>query len=196
MIGYVRGILIGRQQEKLLLEVNGIGYDITVPDNFPLGEKGKEMEVYTYTYVREDVLDLYGFNSREEKNLFRELLQVSGIGPSVAMNIISTLSPQRLVSAVLNEEISTLKGVSGIGPKSGQRLILELESRIDNLVDSEELAIVSRSDQAREKELFSALNNLGYSDKEINSALDNISFESDQDLEEKIRQVLNFLGKE
>ncbi len=196
MIGYIRGEVIGRSQEQIMLEVNGIGYDITVPENFPLGKKGKEMEIYTYTYVREDVLELFGFETREEKNLFQELLEVSGIGPKVALNIISTLSPQRLVSAVLNEEVSTLKEVSGIGPKSGQRLILELESRVENLVSSEELAIAARDEISREKELFSALNNLGYKDQEIRNALENIKLDSEQDLEEKIREVLNFLGKE
>lgn len=196
MIGFIRGEVIGRSQEKIMLEVDGIGYDITVPENFPLGKKGMEMEVYTYTYVREDVLELFGFETREEKNLFQELLEVSGIGPKVALNIISTLSPQRLVSAVLNEEVSTLKEVNGIGPKSGQRLILELESRVENLVSSEELALAAHDEISREEELFSALNNLGYKDQEIRNALENINLDSEQDLEEKIRDVLNFLGKE
>ncbi len=180
----------------MLLEVDGVGYDVKVPDDFPLGKKGEEIEVYTYTYVREDLIELFGFKNREEKNLFSTLLEVSGIGPKVALNTVSTLNPQELVSAILGEDLPTLKKVSGIGPKSGQRMILELESKIDKLVASEDLEIAADDQQERKEELFSALNNLGYRDQEIRTALNNISFDSDHELEEKIRLVLNFLGKE
>ncbi len=196
MIGYLEGEVIGRQENNLLLKVKDVGYDITIPDDFPVTSRGEKIEIFTYTYVREDLVELFGFETREHKKLFQELLNVSRIGPRVAMNIISTLTPQSLISAVVNEELSTLKEVSGIGPKSGQRLILELEGRLDDLVAGEDAALDIDEGVDGDKELYSALNNLGYRDAEIDSALKEIKVDPERELEEKIRLVLNQLGKE
>lgn len=195
MIGYLNGEVIDVKTEGLIVSVNGVGYQVNLPAAFSHYQNGDNCELYIYTYVREDALELFGFKEKESKELFIKLLSVSGIGPKVALSIISTLSPKKFAQAIVNEDINVLKQVNGIGPKSGQRLILELKDKLDDIL----LAAGSEASPATlayDDELYSALNNLGYKDSEINQAVNDLGNELSGDLEDKIMQVLNYLGKE
>jgi len=195
LIGYLNGKVVEAKTEELIVSVNGVGYQVNLPSAFSYYQSGDDCELYIYTYVREDALELFGFKERESKELFIKLLSVSGIGPKVALSIISTLSPEKFAQAVVNENINVLKQVNGIGPKSGQRLILELKDKLDDIL----LVAGSQSGSktlAHDDELYSALNNLGYQDNEINNAVNELSNELAGDLEDRIMQVLNYLGKE
>ena len=195
MIGYLNGKVVEVKTEELIVSVNGVGYQVNLPAAFSYYQNGDDCELYIYTYVREDALELFGFKEKESKQLFIKLLSVSGIGPKVALSIISTLSPEKFAQAVINEDINVLKQVSGIGPKSGQRLILELQDKLDDIL----LASGSKSGSTtlvHDDELYSALNNLGYQDSEINNAVHDLGSELSGELEDKIMQVLNYLGKE
>jgi len=195
LIGYLNGEVIDVKTEGLIVSVNGVGYQVNLPAAFSHYQDGDSCELYIYTYVREDALELFGFKEKESKELFIKLLSVSGIGPKVALSIISTLSPKKFAQAIVNENINVLKQVNGIGPKSGQRLILELKDKLDDIL----LAAGSETSPATlayDDELYSALNNLGYKDSEINQAVNDLGNKLSGDLEDKIMQVLNYLGKE
>jgi len=195
LIGYLNGKVVEVKTEELIVSVNGVGYQVNLPAAFSYYQNGDDCELYIYTYVREDALELFGFKEKESKQLFIKLLSVSGIGPKVALSIISTLSPEKFAQAVINEDINVLKQVSGIGPKSGQRLILELQDKLDDIL----LASGSKTGSTtlvHDDELYSALNNLGYQDSEINNAVHDLGSELSGELEDKIMQVLNYLGKE
>ncbi len=132
MIGMIRGRLVESAFTEILVDVHGVGYSIDIPistfDKLP--RTGNEVEVFTYMYVREDVLKLFGFATKEEKQLFEILLSVSGVGPKVALNILSAMSVQSFCRAVSNEEVKTIGKLKGLGPKTAQRLVLELKSKV------------------------------------------------------------------
>lgn len=192
MIAYLKGRVIWNYGNRIILLVNGIGYQIVVTD-LSLLTYDKELELYIYTYVREDTLALYGFKSLEERELFITLLGVSGIGPKAAVNILSSLSYERFMDAIITENISVLKQISGIGPKTAQRLILELKNKIQDLaVDFN----VQLNTGIYNQELYDALSGLGYSAGEIDIALSDLDIDDEVSLEEKLRLVLSYLGKE
>jgi len=199
VIGYLEGILEGKIENELLVNVNGVGYLIEVPSLFKNPAVGEKISAYVYTYVREDAIDLYGFNNMAERKLFKTILSVSRIGPKAGMNILSTLSYDQFIKAILGEKIEVLKEVSGIGPKTAQRLILELESKIDDLTESKHFStseLSKTSGVIKDDELYSALNNLGYSSREIDNALSHLEINNEAPLQDKIKQILSFLGKE
>ncbi|MGM0419901.1 MAG: Holliday junction branch migration protein RuvA [Bacillota bacterium] len=195
MIGYLKGEIISVESDEVIINVSGVGYQVNLPAAFSQFQVGEITELFIYTYVREDSLELFGFKEKSSKDLFIRLLSVSGIGPRVAENIISTLPPDKFISAILNEDMNTLQQISGIGPKSGQRLILELKDKLDDLIDN---AVTPTSNiyQNTDKDLYSALNNLGYNDSEINQAVNKLGSELSGELEDRIMLVLNHLGKE
>ena len=134
MIGHLKGKLIYSNENSIILDVNGVGYEVEVPKLYTQKDINKNLELFIHTYIREDALDLYGFETAEEKKLFKTLLSVSRVGPSAAMNVLSSLAYERFINAILSENVSVLKEVSGIGPKTAQRLILELKSKIEDML--------------------------------------------------------------
>lgn len=192
MIAYLKGRIIWNYGNRIILLVNSIGYQITVTD-LSLLTYEKELELYIYTYVREDTLALYGFKSLEERELFITLLGVSGIGPKAAVNILSSLSYERFMDAIITDNISVLKQISGIGPKTAQRLILELKNKVQNLaVDFN----VQLNTGIQSQELYDALSGLGYSAGEIDIALSRVDIDDELSIEEKLKLLLSYLGKE
>jgi Holliday junction DNA helicase RuvA len=195
MIGYLEGKLIHRNESSVILDVNGVGYEIEVPILYSKKDINKKLELFIHTYVREDALNLYGFETAEEKKLFKTLLSVSRVGPSAAMNILSSLSYERFINAILTENVSVLKEVSGIGPKTAQRLILELKNKVEDMLP--ELQIEKgKSMKKYDEDLYEALTQLGYSKKEVDEAIDNLDLDTDMALEDKIKSVLSYLGRE
>lgn len=195
MIGHIEGKLIYNNENNIILDVNGVGYQIKVPTLYPKDDLNKKLELFIHTYIREDAMDLYGFETPEEKKLFKTLLSVSRVGPSAAMNILSSLSYERFINAILSEDVAVLKEVSGIGPKTAQRLILELKSKIEDMLPEMQLD-KNKSIKRYDEELYEALTQLGYSKREVDNVVDDIELESELKLEEKIKRVLSYLGRE
>jgi len=194
LIGSLRGKIKTKFESQLIIEVNGVGYLVEVADITRLPAEGKETHLYIYTYVREDQLALYGFQTMEERQLFEILLSVSRIGPKAAINILSHLSYDRFINAILTENIAVLKEVKGIGPKTAQRLVLELKNKVDELAKN--INIEKSENSQEDEELYDAILSLGYSRKEIDKAMANVDFKDNENLEIKIKKVLSTLGKE
>ncbi|MBS3810671.1 MAG: Holliday junction branch migration protein RuvA [Halanaerobiales bacterium] len=195
MIGYLEGKLIFHKNDSIIIDVNGVGYQVRIPGIYSNKDINKKLELFIYTYIREDAMQLYGFETFEEKKLFKILLSVSRVGPSAAMNILSFLSYDRFINAILTENVTVLKEVSGIGPKTAQRLILELKSKIEDMLP--ELQIEkSQSMKKYDENLYEALTQLGYSKKEVDQAVESMDLDNDQGLEEKIKDVLSYLGRD
>ncbi len=132
MLAYIKGTLAAVTEDGIIIENNGIGYDIKTPDlTGELPAVGSTYTVYTYLYVREDMVCLYGFSSRTQLKTFKLLITVSGIGPKVAMGILSTLSIEELNYAILSDDSKTIAKAPGIGPKGAKKLILELKDKLD-----------------------------------------------------------------
>ncbi|MFW6007423.1 MAG: Holliday junction branch migration protein RuvA [Halanaerobiales bacterium] len=197
MIGSLSGVLKWHSGNNIIIEVNGIGYLLEISNLFNCPRVGEKINVFVYTYVREDTLDLYGFEDMSERELFVTLLSVSRIGPKAAMNILSSLPYDEFIKAILSENIAALKEVSGIGPKTAKRLILELQNKIDDLAEKTKVSPVEKiNNRENYDQLVEALTNLGYSSQEINKGVSQVNFKEDSTLEEKIKKILSFLGKE
>lgn len=171
-----------------MLEVNGIGYQIFVSNLWlETIKEGQEIQVFTYLYFREDVIELYGFQNQEEQEFFKQLKSITGIGPKSALGILSLGGLNEIKSSIVNDEIDYLTKVSGIGRKTAERIIFELKNKIKNL----EGKIIEKSGKLQVKE---ALANLGYKNREIENVLDKIPKAAEK-VEDKIRHALKFLGK-
>ncbi|AZK46532.1 Holliday junction branch migration protein RuvA [Paenibacillus lentus] len=174
MIDFVRGQVAHLENDYVVLDVQGIGYRIYCPNPYAFGTKSEETTtVYTHHHVRDDAILLYGFPTREEQRLFRKLIEVSGIGPRVALGILSGGHPDHVVAAVQQENIAFLTKLPGIGKKTAQRMILDLKDKLDGLggpslfdelpADVEEMDGLNPSwPEARE-----GLKALGYTDVEL-----------------------------
>lgn len=197
MIAYLKGNLAIKSEEYIILEVQGIGYKIymskTAIDEL---KDEKEVKVYTYLKVREDDISLFGFNSNEELHMFELLISVGGIGAKSAITILSNITPSKFALAVITNDVNTLKKLQGIGPKTAQRIILELKDKIKteeamDLSDNKEINEQIQQEENTE-ELIQALQVLGYRRYEINTILPKLKAEN---LEDKIREALNYLAK-
>lgn len=199
MFAYIKGNLEIKTNGYVVVDVEGIGYKIFMSQNAieKLGESGKEVKIHTYVRVREDDISIFGFNSNEELRMFELLLSVSGIGAKSSLTILSNISPSSFALAVISNDIGKLKKLPGIGPKTAQRIILELkdklktEEAIDDNVEELKEAILEND---KVSEAISALQVLGYSRREIDLALANID-KNNLSIEEIIRQGLKNLSK-
>lgn len=197
MIAYIKGILTEVYEESIVLEQGGIGYDIQIPASMHdlLPACGSEMKIHTYFYVREDIMSLYGFLNRDDLNVFRLLLTVSGIGPKGALGILSAITPDHLRFAILSEDVKTISKAPGIGAKTAKRLIIELKDKM-NLADALE---ISREHAVQEEEgqteniraeAVEALTALGYSGAEALRAVRQTELTEDMTVEELLKASL------
>lgn len=136
MIGQIRGVLIEKQPPDVVVDVNGVGYELQLPMTsfYPLPEVGETVTLYTHFVVREDAQLLYGFCQPLDRALFRELIKASGVGPKLALTILSGLSAQQLLQSVQQGDISTLTSMPGIGKRTAERLVVELRDRLTRFV--------------------------------------------------------------
>jgi len=195
MIGWLRGSVLSRSSDgEVLLDVGGVGYRVTVPAAVlgTLAEEGKELSLHVHTHVREDAIVLYGFATGDQRRSFEALLGAHGVGPSMALAIMSTLSPDELARAVMAEDLATLCAVPGVGRKTAARLVIDLRSKLE-LPDAD-WAAPPRAAGHREprSEVRAALAELGYGPDEIRRALD-IS-PADGEVEEMLRAALRELA--
>ena len=160
MIAHLRGRILEKHPTLLILEAAGVGYEvaISIPSFSGLPSEGAEVSLYIHTHVREDVLALYGFLRREEKQLFERLIGVSGIGPKLAMTVLSGMAPNALVSALRGNDLTALTRIPGVGKKTAERMVLELRDKLEGLTAAPSPAPASRM----EEDVISALVNLGY----------------------------------
>jgi len=196
MIGSLIGLIKEKKPSLLLLEVNGVGYEIHVPlsTSFQLPKNGESAYLLTHLVVREDQHTLYGFATEEERKLFRTLIKISGVGAKMALTILSGINVNGFVQAVINEDIDTLVHLPGIGKKTAERLIVEMKDRIEGITDNLESSASSTSENNTAIEARNALVNLGYKNNEAKKILDNIDTNG-LSVEELLRQALKSLNR-
>ncbi len=196
MIGSLIGLIKEKKPSLLLLEVNGVGYEIHVPlsTSFQLPKNGESAYLLTHLIVREDQHTLYGFATEEERNLFRTLIKISGVGAKMALTILSGINVNGFVQSVINEDIDTLVHLPGIGKKTAERLIVEMKDRIDGITDNLESSASTIAETSIAVEARNALVNLGYKNNEAKKILDNIDTNGIS-VEELLRQALKSLNR-
>ena len=189
MIGRVRGTVVAKHGDRVIVDVAGVGYEIAVTPRtlVELPSLGDEAVLHTHLHVREDVLALFGFATDDARDLFRVLLGVSGIGPKVALAILGTLTPEALRLAVVTEDADALTQVPGIGKRSAQKLMLELRPKLD-LPDAELPGSSSAGSEVRE-----ALEGLGYQAAEIRDVMREL--DPALPVEDLLRLALQELGR-
>jgi holliday junction DNA helicase RuvA len=193
MIGRITGVLLEKQPPQLLLDVQGIGYEIDVPMStfYDLPAIGAQTTLYTHLVIREDVHLLFGFATEPERQAFRQLVKISGVGARTALALLSGLSVSDLHHAVATQDSARLIKVPGIGKKTAERLLLELRDKLKSDVINIDPAVSSPNNDS---DILNALLSLGYNDREANWAIKKINVEAT--VSDGIRQALQFLSKE
>jgi len=165
MISHLRGRLLEKQPNRVIVDVNGVGYDVHVPLStfYEMTEPGAEIALRVHTHVREDALVLYGFATVLELHIFERLISVSGIGPKLALAVLSGIEPNELVSAIRTANVARLTGIPGIGKKTAERIGLELKDKMASFLPAEVAASpAAATSETLRTDVLSALMNLGY----------------------------------
>jgi Holliday junction DNA helicase RuvA len=172
VIAQLRGRILRKGPQEVVLDVGGVGYRVAIPVStfYRLGEPGNDVELRTYTHVREDTLALYGFLTAAEQDMFERLISVGGVGPRLAVSILSGIEVPDLVSALRTSDVSRLTRVPGVGKKTAERLIVELKDKMPATAPDE--APAARTEGGPKEDLLSALVNLGYSRGEVERGVD------------------------
>ncbi|TSC66005.1 MAG: holliday junction ATP-dependent DNA helicase RuvA [Candidatus Doudnabacteria bacterium Gr01-1014_77] len=185
MIGYIKGKIIGKNEQSLLLENNGIGYRVFSTPQVLTIDIGQEIELHTHLQVREDAFNLFGFQSPAELAFFELLTTVSGVGPKVALSVLSAGDLELIKGAIVSQDAAVFTKVGGVGKKTAERIIMELKEKLSG---SFTVTGLGKSD-----DLLGALEQLGYSVREIKEVLNKI--DHTLPTEEKLKQALKYLGK-
>ncbi len=198
MFAYIKGNLVEKLNNYVVVETMGIGYKIFMSETAiaGIGEVGDNVKVHTHYHVREDDISLYGFLSNDELKMFELLLSVSGIGAKSAITMLSHMSPSEFAMSIITNNLSKLTKIPGIGPKSAQRIVLELKDKLKTeqaISKTEEVSEVFRTNENAE-EAISALQILGYHRKEIEKVLEKFDYQA-IGVEDIIRNGLKYLGK-
>ena len=193
MITQIKGRLVEKSPTELVIDCNGLGYLVNISLNtFSLLSDSENISLYTHLQVKEDSHTLFGFYEKTERNLFRKLISVSGIGASTTRTMLSSLNPEEIQRAILSENVSTIQSVKGIGLKTAQRVIIELRDKV-SLINEGSGFNVDFANSKREESL-SALEVLGYSRKQTTKVVDKLISEiSEITVEEIIKNALNKL---
>ena len=193
MITQIKGKLIEKSPTSLVVDCNGIGYEINISLNtFSQIPNGESIKLFTHLQVKEDAHILFGFHTLIERSMFRLLISVSGIGTSIARTMLSSLKPEQIQRAIVNEDLQKIKGIKGIGLKTAQRVLIELKDKVKLLNGNDE--IPSLESNTIKDEALSALEVLGYSRRSSENVIDNlIQSNPGSSLEELIKDALNKL---
>lgn len=198
MYAYIKGILAEITEDAIIVENQGIGYEIAVPGQVfdYLPSVGEEVKIYTYHYVREDAILLYGFLTKEDVRIFKMLIGVSGIGPKGALSILSVLSTDDLRFAILGDDAKAIAKAPGVGAKTAQRVIIELKDKL-SLEDVFEQKLANQAQKAElnpavgvKNEAILALTSLGYSQSEALKVLQGIEISPDDQVEDVLKMAL------
>jgi len=192
MISYISGVVqkmsFGKDSYIDLLTKMGIAYRVHIPQNFPSVEKQQELSLYTHFHVREDAQSLFGFETEEERDFFEELITVSGVGPKIALAVLSTYRKEELEKIILEGDAKKLSKVSGLGSKGAQKIILELRGKVDFDKDG-------KVSSAKSRDLKNALKALGFSGDILNEKVDlgekMLDKDEGMEIEDLIKRVLS-----
>lgn len=193
MLEFIQGEILETNPAYVVMHTNGLGYFINISLNTYSDISGKkEGTLYIHEIVREDAYMLYGFAGKKERETFRNLISVSGVGANTACMMLSSLTPEEIRTAIVQEQVNTLKAIKGIGAKSAQRIIVDLKDKL--VKEGEEKEIVPASDNTSREEALSALVTLGFSKKQVEKVLDTLtSQEPDLNVESLVKQALKKL---
>lgn len=200
MIAHLRGTLLQKSTQSVIIDAGGIGYEVVVPLStfYALPETDAHVNLHIYTHVREDALLLFGFSTKLEKDLFLMLISVSGIGPKLAVNILSGIGPEDLREAMARGDAFRLQSIPGVGKKTAERIVLELKDRAMKSLGDRELPhapVTTEGEQALLDDALSALANLGYQARSARSALEKARLgQKHLTLESLIKEALRILA--
>lgn len=206
MIAYIKGELVQKQIGFVVIDVGGVGYKIYMSDASieEIGNIGEQVKVHTYYRVTEDDISLFGFNTQEELRMFELLISVSGIGAKTATTMLGCIEPSQFAIAIISNDIDTLKRIPGVGPKSAQRIVLELKDKMKKEQQISELTNATNEQKTKVKKVIvadsklqeatDALQVLGYTRKDIEKVLEQIDTQ-DLTIEEIIKSALREISK-
>lgn len=204
MIAYLSGKLLEKEANSVIVDVNGVGYEVAIPLStfYELGEIGSDVALRIYTYVREDTLSLFGFKTLREKELFLKLVSVSGIGAKSAVGILSGMSADEIINAIRSNNLVRLNSIPGIGKKTAERIVIELRDKINTISvgvsepsQTSETSTVSSGNDVYD-DAVSALTNLGYQRQAAEKALNQAMQEgTEMSVQKLLRRSLQLLAK-
>jgi Holliday junction DNA helicase RuvA len=198
VIAHLRGRILEKQPNRIVVDANGVGYDVSVPLStfYGLGDPGSEIALRIHTHVREDALSLYGFATRLEQELFERLISISGIGPKLALAVLSGIEPPELVRAIERADLARLTAIPGVGKKTSERIIVELKDRLPRAPAASAGRGGEPERPAIKDDVLSALINLGYhrplAEKAVDAA---VKATPGGDFEPTLRQALRELAR-
>jgi Holliday junction DNA helicase RuvA len=192
MITQIKGRLVEKSPTELVVDCNGVGYSINISLNtFSQLNDEENIKLFTHLIVKEDSHTLFGFSTKSERELFKLLISVSGVGASTARTMLSSLTPVEIISSINNEDVNSVQSIKGIGSKTAQRLILELKDKLNLFQNEDSVDFVQNNSVS---EAISALEVLGYSNKQTNKVVNQIfNQNSGIDVESLIKEALNKL---
>ena len=199
MIAYVKGVLAVVGQDSIIIDKGGIGININVPVSIisTLPSIGSEVKVFTYTYVREDAIALYGFMTKDDLDVFKLLINVNGVGTKTALGILSAITPNELRLAVISADYKTITNAPGIGKKSAERIVLELRDKVKMVIEDDSYIAVDSGDVAKSDSVniaLEALVSLGFSYGEAAKAVKQVDNYEEMDDESLIKAALKHLS--
>jgi Holliday junction DNA helicase RuvA len=198
VIAHLRGRILEKQPSRIVVDVAGVGYEVSVPVStfYGLGEPGSEIALRIHTHVREDALLLYGFATRLEQELFERLISISGIGPKVGLAVLSGIEPADLIRAIERSDHARLTAIPGVGKKTSERIVLELKDRLPRLQPAPADQGAPAGPSALRDDVLSALINLGYHRPLAEKAVDvAVKATPDGDFERALKQALRELAR-
>ena len=194
MIAYLKGTILQKTPSQVTIDIGGVGYCAAIPLStyFKLGEIGDPVELFIHTHLTDNALSLYGFMTKDERDLFLKLIGISGIGPKLAMNVLSGIEAVELVDAIKKSDVARISLIPGIGKKTALRITMELQDKIEK----KEKLLAVRGSKERE-DLISALLNLGFRRKEVERIVDETirAMGSDAEIEKLLRECLKRMAK-
>lgn len=192
MIAFIKGELVDVENNNIVIDCNGVGYNILMPSiDIPLLPNiGNETMVHTYFHVTDQGMSLFGFNSKKELGLFKKLISVNGLGPKGAISILGTLSYEAVCVALISGDAKLIATAPGVGKKIAERAIIDLRDKIDNIELSDDVVSKTINNNPFEDEVIEALISLGYSKQESKRAISSIVFEEGKSEEDIIKECL------
>ncbi len=197
MIGYIEGKIISKKPDKVILLTGGIGYEIFIPyiTFKQLKEKGETDFLYIHTIHNDSAFNLYGFKTEEEKEFFKLLISISGIGPKVALTVLSRAKVEDLKVSIIKNDVSFLTSISGIGKKTAQKIVFELKEKLKQIYGKDYEKVIKTERNEIIKDVITALESLGWSRQNSLSVVNEIEIEKNDSLEDIIKKCLQKLSR-
>lgn len=197
MIGYIKGIIVEKHQDGIVIDHNGMGFNVSCPLSVieVLPSEGQECKIYTYMYVREDQMGLFGFESKQQLDMFKQLITVNGVGPKAGMSILSTLSVSALMMAIVSQDAKAISKAPGVGPKAAQKIIIDLKDKVaaeDILYQevSQATDAIATGDASAKTEAIMALVSLGYDQASASKAVNKVEITPEMNVDDILKLAL------